>query len=130
MLASYFQFSLKYPSEERIIFGGIGDVLRADDKLSLCLIVRPEIPQGEEHHFEGEPPDIDQFKLVEKWKTELIEKYSIKENRVFILKAAPGGSQVVEAWVVPPGAPLPDPHADEVESAGEGETPPVDLGQN
>ena len=98
----YHQYELKYPGQERRIFEGFADVLRADEQLRVCFIVRPEIPSGEML-----------AKLVEKWKSELRDKLGIKENRIFIIHAGAnehhGGT--LEVWVVPPGASLPDPHA-------------------
>lgn len=112
-LGSYYQFELKVPRDERRIFEGFADVLRTDPQLRVCFIVRDELPSGEEHVAAGELPDIDEAKLVEKWKAELQEKLGIKENRIFILRpgAEEVGSAQVEVWVVPLGASLPDPYA-------------------
>jgi hypothetical protein len=101
-------------------------VLRADEKLSLCLIVHPEIPSGEDYKSPNDSPDIDQAKLVAKWKNELQEKYSIKDSRIIVIIAgADELSGRIEVWAVPPGAALPDPHA--VEAETEREDPPPFL---
>lgn len=118
-MGSYSNYELKYPKDERRIFEGLADVLRADGQLRVCLIVRPEIPSGEKFELPEEPPDIDEAKLVEKWKSELQDKLGIKENRIFIIHAGAdeykGGT--VEVWVVPLGASLPDPYASDEEPA-------------
>lgn len=110
---------MKYPKDERLIFEGVADVLRADSQLRLCLIVRTKLPSGESWSTTDEPPDIDEVKLADKWKVELTEKVGIKDSRIFILNAGAheynGG--VIEVWVVPPGASLPDPHKSDEESA-------------
>ena len=112
-IGAYTQLKLKDPDNERLIFAGFADVLRADEQLRLCIIIRAELPTGESDLLPDEPPNVDQNKLVEKWKTELQEKFGVKEARIFILQA---GAQenipaTVDVWIVPPGAALPDPHA-------------------
>jgi hypothetical protein len=117
-IGSYYQFELKSTRDERRIFQGFADVVRADPQLRLCFIVRDELPSGQEHIVPGELPDIDQAKLVERWRSELQEKLGIKENRIFILR--PGAEELkgaqVEVWVVPLGASLPDPYASSEEA--------------
>jgi hypothetical protein len=112
-IGSYYQFELKSARDERRIFEGFADVLRADAQLRVCFIVRDEIPDAEKQLAPGEAPDIDEAKLVEQWKSELQAKLGIKENRIFILRGGldeyRGGQ--VEVWVVPLGASLPDPYA-------------------
>lgn len=112
-IGSYNDYILKYPDEERWIFEGFTDVLRANEQLSVCLIVRPRNAGREQYTGPDEPPDIDPVKLVEQWKSELTEKLGIKESRIIVIHAAAdeynGGT--VDVWVVPPGAPLPDPYA-------------------
>ena len=66
---------------------------------------------------------------MQKWKKDLQEKLGIDENRIIILKA---GAQdidltVVDVWVVPIGAPLPDPHPAETEMPEEETVPCLDL---
>lgn len=118
-IGAYGQYDLKYPKQERRIFEGFADVLRVDEQLRVYLIVRSEIPSGEKVDLPEEPPDIDEAKLVEKWKSELRDKLGIKENRIFIIHAGAdeykGGT--VEVWVVPPGASFPDPYASDEEQA-------------
>ncbi|MDQ6651176.1 MAG: hypothetical protein M3Y84_00355 [Acidobacteriota bacterium] len=110
-LGSYSQYSLKYPKDERLVFEGFADVLRADEQLSVCIIVRSELPSVEEY-VSADEPDVDQSKLVETWKSELQEKFGIKDSRIFIIQAGArefnGGT--IEVWIVPPGASLPDPY--------------------
>jgi hypothetical protein len=51
--------------------------------------------------------------LVEKWRSELKEKFGIKENRIIVIPAAADESNegTVDVWVVPHGVALPDPYA-------------------
>ncbi len=57
-----------------------------------------------------EPDDIDTQRLGEKWKSELVEKYGIDENRIFVIKAAADEFREgeIDVWVTPPGIPLPN----------------------
>ncbi|MCA1594748.1 MAG: hypothetical protein LC754_19395, partial [Acidobacteria bacterium] len=112
-IGSYSDYYLKYPDNERWIFEGFADVLRANANLNVCIIVRPRIEGEEVYMAPDEPADIDTLKLVEKWKSELRVKYGVKESRVIVIPAAAGefDSGMVQVWVVPPGAALPDPYA-------------------
>lgn len=112
-------YSLKYEEGERETFRGFAEVLKADEQLNLCLVVWPDVPT--EATFDpdfpadpDEPPDVDLVKLVESWRARLAKEYRVGEHRVTVLVVQPredweGGR--VEAWVVPPGSPLPDPSA-------------------
>ena len=113
---SYF---LKDEESEREVFRGFAEVLKADEQLNVCFVVWPDVPG--EATFDpdippdpDEPPDVDLVKLVESWKARLAKEYRVGEHRVIVLVVQPkedwqGGN--VEAWVVPPGAALPDPSA-------------------
>lgn len=118
-IGSYSDYQLKFPKDERWIFEGFADVLRADERLRVCIIVWDEIPSGEKYVLPDEPPDVDEAKLVQKWKSELRDKLRIGENRIVIIHAGAdefkGGT--VEVWVVPIGASLPDPYASDEEPA-------------
>ena len=100
---------------ERAAFEGIVDLLRTHEKLSLALIVRTEIPDD---NVDPKSHRLVSGKLVEKWKAELVKKIGVKESRIFILNG--GGTSdkpLLEVWVVPPGASLPDPNAREEQNA-------------
>jgi hypothetical protein len=112
-IGSYNSYFLKYPKEEFRVLEGFVDMLQADGQLNVCIIVRPRIEGEETQLAPDEPPDIDTLKLVEKWRSDLKEKFGIKESRIIVIPAAAGESNegTVDVWVVPPGAPLPDPYA-------------------
>jgi hypothetical protein len=111
------RYWLRYPDKERQILEGFADVLRANERLSVCLIVRP--PNGEGSPFldpsasADEPPDVDLMKLVEKWKAQLGKEYGVKENRITVIPTATDEykEDTLEVWIVPAGAALPDPYA-------------------
>jgi hypothetical protein len=117
---------LKY--DERWAFDGLADVLKADGQLTGCLIVRlapakledadPETPPDPD-----DPPDVDVIQLTEKWKAEL-KKNGVGEHRLIIMVIPTRETQwgaEIETWVVPPGAPLPDPSADDAVAVEEEE---------
>lgn len=120
-IGTYENYLLKYPDKERIVFAGFAEVLGADPRLSLYLIIRPAAPNdsppiddsAEPTVLPDESPDIDAAKLVEKWKAELLKSYGVNENRIIVITAAPReyDSGSIDVWVFPPGADLPDPNA-------------------
>lgn len=112
-IGAYEDYLLKYPDRERPIFEGFADVLRADRQLNVCIVIRPRIEGEERYTLPDEPPDIDPQKLAEKWKMELMEKFGVEEKRIILLPAASDEFHegLIEVWVVPPGAPLPDLYA-------------------
>ena len=123
------QYPLKWEEDERKVFRGFAEVLKADAELNLCFVIRPGAPVEEEFDPDNppdpkEPPDVDLVKLVEKWRARLSKEYGVGEHRVTVLVAVPAEDDWragrVEAWVVPPGAALPDPSAvEEVSESGE-----------
>lgn len=119
------QYALRWEQNERSAFRGFAEVLKADAELNLCFVVRPDAPSEEEFNPDNppdpkEPPAVDMVKLVEKWKARLAKEYGVGEHRVIVLVAVPSEDDMraggIEAWVVPPGAALPDPSAVEGES--------------
>ncbi len=127
-VASLEETHLKYSDTERWGFKGLLDVLRADGQLTACLVVRPGPAQEKEIDPDepvdpDEPPDVDVMQLAEKWKAEL-KKNGIGEHRLIVMVVPTRETQwsgQIETWVVPPGAPLPDPSADEFADAEEAE---------
>jgi len=103
------QYNISYPDNVKRVLEGLADVLNADRELRACIIYRPStVPSDPEPEPE---PRVDLSQLIEKWKGELTTKYKIDETRlVFIAAAATreGDDGTIEAWVVPPGAQLPD----------------------
>ena len=64
-----------------------------------------------------EPEPADVAKLIEKWKNELAEKHNIPANRFVVLFNYSDGyaSNMLETYVVPPGAALPNPDVEEAD---------------
>jgi hypothetical protein len=142
---------------ERATFGRLTEVLREFPELRVCLIVtigtwsqevESEEPVVESEQpattTEPEEPDLlpqttpaDLTVLVEKWKNELATAHKISGDRLTILfRTSPDYTgQLIDAWVVPPNQPLPDPNAKDEDPpdeppANEGVKPPEVIKPN
>jgi len=98
------------------------EMMRADRRSVGCIIVFPGdgsgVPAGEAG-AEVLPPDV--FKMAQGWKDELLKKHGFEPQRVVVLSGPPEGGSAgkLELWVVPHGAPLPDPFANAEGTDGE-----------
>jgi hypothetical protein len=143
-LGTYSQYELKYNDGALSVFNEFAEVLRKDDDLRVCVIVRPAIiseaePSADEatetiaveevvsdelpkQAVPDEPPDVDLLQLIEKWKKDLVKEYRISENRMIVM-IAPAQDEFeggrIETWVVAPDAPLPDLYPPQEEETGE-----------
>jgi hypothetical protein len=129
-IAALDEFQFKYGEGERWAFKSLADVLKADGQLTACVVIRPAPAEAKESDPESpvdpnEPPDVDLVQLAERWRAEL-KKHGVGEHRLIVMVVpsrddSSGGE--LETWVVPPGAPLPDPSAVEEGSEEEEENP-------
>lgn len=120
-VASLDGFQLKYVEGEQWAFNGLADVLKADGKLTGCVVVRLAPAEFVERNPD-EPAEVDLVGLAERWKAELKKKHGVGEHRLIVMFAPTRDGQSggeLETWAVPPGAPLPDPSADEAGSVEE-----------
>lgn len=137
-LGSFSDYTLVDEREARLAFEGFADVLRSDERLNACLIVRVEkkieetvepqttpasVDVPAETSNTTELPKADIVALVEKWRADLVKEYGISEHRLVITTAEKDENTYheLETWIVPQGAALPDPHAKdkEIEQAEE-----------
>ncbi|MBA2734914.1 MAG: hypothetical protein H0U54_18780 [Acidobacteria bacterium] len=114
-LGTFSQYELKYNDGARSVFKEFAEILRRDENLRACIIVRPEIASvpepGADEADEAiaseavisdeavvsdklpnevvpdEPPDVDLLQVVEKWKRDLVKEYQISENRMVVMIA-------------------------------------------
>jgi hypothetical protein len=127
-IASLEDWQLKYGDAERWGFRGLAGLLKADAQLTACIVVRQapakvEAVDPARPVDPDEPPDVDVLKLAEQWKQEL-KKGGVGEHRIVVMVVPTKEEQTggeIETWVVPPGAPLPDPSADDATDAAEAE---------
>jgi hypothetical protein len=119
-IASLEDWQLKYGDNERWGFKGLAGLLKSDPQLTGFIVVRQAPPKlgavdPERPVDPDETPDVDVLKLAEEWKQEL-KKSGVAEHRLIVMVVPAKADQTngeLETWVVPPGAPLPDPSADD-----------------
>jgi hypothetical protein len=134
MWRSFNEYELKEASDKRRVFEGFADVLRSDKGLSVCIIVRQQsvaqenvepVTEAEpEQNVEDEAPEVDLMELTGQWKSDLAKEYEINAQRFILLpaEAQDWNDNQIEIWLVPTGATLPDPYAEnsvEADEAGE-----------
>ena len=110
-LGDFYPYFVGNAALEKLALEGLADVLRADEQLSACLIVR--LPAGPPDPERKEPSADDLLRLIERWKAGLVADHRIDQTRLAVSVALeteehPGG--YLETWVVPQGASLPDPY--------------------
>jgi len=128
---------LGYSGVERAALKRIVDALRQFPTLRACVVVtfgtyeEPPEEAAQQPTVEAETPGTDEStapepaaapepdpadvaKLVDKWKDELAEKYKIGADRFVVLFTHSDGfsNNMLETWVVPPGAELPNPEGE------------------
>lgn len=130
-IGNFNDYDLAEERDERWAFNGFVDVLRSNENLRACVIVRlqSDLPEESEAESAEEPtspaatydppvipeyPHADFLKLVEKWRAELAEKYKIRQERFIVLfiTTPKDSGNYLETWIVPAGAALPDPNAE------------------
>lgn len=134
-LGIFTDYELGTDENQQTAINELVKVLRLDEKLRVCLIVRPETPAQPEEEGpvdnlqtvgsetstlnQEEPANpinqrVDIPGLVQKWTADLAAK-KIQSDRIAILFAPPREFETasVEMWIVPAGLPLPDPSAEE-----------------
>jgi hypothetical protein len=141
-LGSFADFMLTDEGGARRAFEGFADVLRSDEQMSACLIVRivkkaeqggatEETPKAEDAPAEpviNDSEKLDIMALIDKWRAELVKDYGISEHRLIVMPAEKDDFYELETWIVPRGAALPDPNPKEEpmiepeEVGAEGET--------
>lgn len=133
-LGSFSEYALADEEEARHTFEDFADVLRSDERLNACVIVRLEKKVEETVEPEEKPesadvpaetvdevPKADMMALIEKWRADLGKEYGISEHRLVVVTGQKDDNNYyeLETWIVPQGAALPDPNAkdEEVEHA-------------
>lgn len=124
-----------YGDNSKLAFEGFAEILKNDREMKACIIIRLEAETKETEEVEaaeigdetaegtmviGEAlaaaveatPKQDLIQLIEKWKSDLEEKYGISRDRLLVIMGTAREYQptTLETWVVPPGVALPDPN--------------------
>jgi len=123
----FYSYSLDEENNQKAIFSRLSEILTADKTVRAFLVVRLEQPEPEAATEEEaqpvtfqlpeptepvvEPPPLDLTKLVEKWRAELANTHKIGPDRLIIVFTSESSSYL-SLWIVPKGAPLPNPNED------------------
>ncbi len=104
-------FGINDEQSEKWRRDNLADLLKSDEQTIGCIIFHPPspTPDGEE----SEDPPADMQKVAEAQRVVLIKKHKIEPHRIIVMagKADEYGAGSLETWIVPQGAPLPDPYA-------------------
>ena len=131
-IGTFFDNELSDAGVERAALKRIVDSLKQFPSLRACVVVRLSTykPDPEEAavqtepttdatdgeiQIEPEPEPADVTKVVEKWKNELLEKHKIGADRFIVLFTHSENfvNNMIDAYALPPGVPLPNPEEDE-----------------
>jgi hypothetical protein len=149
VVGTFYDNELAYAGVERAAFKRISDALKQFSSLRVCVVVTLSTYQPDpedaaiesvaatdasasEPETEPEPEPVDVTQLVEKWKNELSEKHKVGADRFIVLftHSEDFVNNIIEAYALPPGAPLPNPNEtdeEETETAPPAPVPPALL---
>lgn len=140
-VADFYDWILDDEKNQKGIFSRLSEVLTVDKTVRAFLVVRlapPEPPEEETtkepqvapiqlpestEPVEEEKPPVDLTKLVEKWRADLAATHKIGPDRLIIVFTSEPYSNYLSLWIVPKGAPLPNPK----EETEEEEPDPKDV---
>lgn len=136
-------YSLDEESSQKGLFTRLSEILELDKTVRAFLVVRLEqpeptvneqqtttviaLPEPSAEPVVEERPPVDLTKLVEKWRLDLATTHKIGPDRLIIVYASSPDFMVSELrlWIVPKGAPLPNPNEDEEEPAESNDDPGI-----
>lgn len=121
-------YNLDDEKNQKGIFSRLSEILTLDKTVRAYLVVRLNQPDPEEEApaeavqpavadqlpeptepIEAEKPPVDLTKLVEKWRADLASAHKIGPDRLIIVFTSEPYSNYLSLWIVPKGAPLPNP---------------------
>ena len=119
----FYSFALQDENNQKAIFSRMSEILTVDKTVRAFLVVRLEEPEAEPELESEEaagpvdetPPPVDLTKLVEKWRIDLANTHKIGPDRLIIVFTSESLQTGMTLWIVPKGAPLPNPKEDEEE---------------
>ena len=120
-------YILNEERNQKAVLTRLTEILTADKTARAFLVVRLEQPEPEEateaepvaatiqlpeptEPVEPAPPPLDLTKLVEKWRVELANTHKIGPDRLIIVFTSEPSANYLSLWLVPKGAPLPNPN--------------------
>ena len=127
-VADFYSWVLDEEKNQKGVFSRLSEILTVDKTVRAFLVVRldqpepepEESPAVEETHVEvqgesqstepvEEKPPLDLTKMVEKWRADLAATHKIGPDRLIIVFTSEPYSGYLSLWIVPKGAPLPNP---------------------
>ncbi len=142
---SFSVWDLDNDSEKDDIRASIADILRSSKELNVCIVARPKGEEIERQELDAasaavvkddasdaaqeqsvvfKVPEIDLMRVVGEWQSDLSNDLQIKGQQVTVVMAIDEESYGrLDVWVVPRGAPLPDPNKNDNEEFNEEEIP-------
>ncbi|HEX3251507.1 MAG TPA: hypothetical protein VHS05_18875 [Pyrinomonadaceae bacterium] len=123
-------YNLDEENNQKAIFSRLTEILTLDKTVRAFLVVTLNEPDPEEETTEQvaspvtspspetvepveEKPPVDLTKLVEKWRVDLANTHKIGPDRLIIVFTSEPYSGNLSLWIVPKGAPLPNPKEEE-----------------
>ena len=123
-------YNLENEKNQKAVFSRLSEILTLDKTVRAYLVVRLNQPDPEEatteeaqpvvtdqlpeagptEPVEEEKPPVDLTKLVEKWRADLASAHKIGPDRLIIVFTSEPYSGYLSLWIVPKGAPLPNPN--------------------
>ena len=119
-------YNLDDEKNQKGLFSRLSEILTVDKTVRAFLVVRLNQPEPEEEPqsavenqlpepestepAEEEKPPVDLSKLVEKWRADLATTHKIGPDRLIIVFTSEPYSNYLSLWIVPKGAPLPNPN--------------------
>ena len=115
-------YALDEENNQKAIFSRLTEILTLDKTVRAFLVVTLNEPDPEEETpteqaapIEEKLP-VDLTKLVEKWRVELANAHKIGPDRLVIVFTSEPYSGNLSLWIVPKGAPLPNPKEHDTET--------------
>lgn len=110
----FYSFALQEENNQKAIFSRLSEILTVDKTVRAFLVVRLEEPEPELDPEEAAEP-VDLTKLVDKWRIDLANTHKIGPDRFIIVFTSESSQTGMTLWIVPKGAPLPNPREDDTE---------------
>lgn len=133
-------YNLDEEKNQKALYSRLSEILTLDKTVRAFLVVRLASPEPPDEETTQEPqvapiqlpeetepveekPPVDLSKLVEKWRDELAKTHKIGPDRLIIVYTSEPYANYLSLWIVPKGAPLPNPKEEEPEA--ETDAPPI-----
>jgi|SRR5581483_4470816 len=111
-IGSYFADQMEEAKNQKLAFSRVTELLNDFPNSRICFVIFPQSEVNLQNNKREEESEVDINDLVQKWRIELISQFNIAPDRIVILFAPATGNasgDMLQSWIVPQGANLPDP---------------------